>query len=325
MTIGLTMGDPAGVGPEVLVKAVKKLLKSKPSMRYLIIGDRRVLENYCAKLKIKNFFGNSHIRLSDLGNVSTRSFRVGKDRPEYGRASLEYLDEAISLLKDNKISALVTSPVSKAAINSVGIAFPGHTEYLASSFGTRNFIMMMVSRNMRVVPLTRHIALREVPWKINYRLVYDGIAMTAFFLKKYFSISHPRIAVCALNPHSGEAGFMGREEKRIIAPAIKNLNKNISARICGPFSADGLFAHYRRKQFDCIIGMYHDQALIPAKLSDCHKVVNLTLGLPFIRTSPAHGTAFDIAGKGIASPDSMVEAIKLAYRLSRNALYRRVN
>jgi len=312
------MGDPAGIGPEVLIKSLVRLKGCLPAT-YLIVGDRKVLENCCSRLKIKNFFEDRSVELVDLNNIDTGKINFGKDTPIYGRAALEYLDRAIELLRNKSIVTLVTAPLSKSAVNSCGIKFQGHTEYLARAFGAKNILMLMVNKNLRVVPLTRHIALRDVPGKLNRACVYNGIKNTVYYLKKYYSISNPRIGVCALNPHSGEAGFAGKEEKEVIIPAITDLRRRISAEIEGPLSADGLFSRYKKGDFDCIVGMYHDQVLIPVKMSDYNRTVNLTVGLPFVRTSPAHGTAFDIAGRGVAVPTSMIEAIKLAEQLTRNA------
>lgn len=318
-SIGLTMGDPGGIGPEVLIKAIQELKNRLPA-RFVIIGSGNILEWYCLKLKIRNFFQHNEVSLLDLNNVKERSFKFGINSPHYGKASLEYLNKAIELLKGKKISCLVTCPVSKGAINLYRRNFIGHTEYLAGAFGIKKFAMMMLNRNLRVIPLTRHIALKDVSGKINYSLVYEGIELAVDYLKKYFAITHPCIAVCSLNPHSGESGFIGKEEREIIIPAIRDFKQKILAKVEGPFSADGLFSQWEKPRFDCIIGMYHDQVLIPVKMTDSHRTVNLTLGLPFIRTSPSHGTGFDIAGKGVASSTSMMEAIKLAYHLSHNVI-----
>lgn len=317
INIGITMGDPAGVGPEVLVKAISHLYKKRLSLIYSIIGDKYVLEKNIKKLGLRNFLGEKEIKLFDLKNVS-KNYKPGKLSPEYGRASLEYIDTAIRLLKKKEISALVTGPVSKSAINMFGKNFFGHSEYLASHFKVKRYQMMLTNRYMRVVPLTRHIPFQEISPYLNFRFVYIGIKMVLFFLKKYFQISSPRLAVCSLNPHSGEEGFVGKEEKRVILPVIERLKEEGNLQIYGPFSADGLFSRYRRGDYDCIVGMYHDQVMIPVKMVDPEYTVNITLGLPFIRTSVGHGTAFDIARKGIASPNSMIEAIKIAYQLARH-------
>lgn len=318
INIGITMGDPAGIGPEVLIKAVDKLSIKKFPINFVLIGDKCVLENYLIKFKIKNFFAKENIELIDLKNVSKR-FRPGISKPEYGKASLEYIDTAIQLLKEKRILALVTAPVNKGMINKAGIKFPGHTEYLGYSFKVKDTLMMLTNRYMCVVPLTRHISLKDVPRFINKSFIYKGIKLVLDYLKKYFSIPLPSIAILSLNPHGGEAGVIGKEEEEIIIPVIEKFKKKSSLRIFGPYPADGFFAHYKKNQYDCIIGMYHEQVMIPVKIFDPEYTVNITLGLPFIRTSPGHGTALDIAGKGIASFNSMFEAIKMAYQLTRNA------
>jgi 4-hydroxythreonine-4-phosphate dehydrogenase len=319
INIGLTMGDPAGIGAEVLIKAVAEL-KPRLGAEYTIIGDRFILEGFCRELKIKGFFDKNCVKLIDLKNVPRRNLKFGKTSAVSAKASIEYLDTAIGLLREGRILALVTAPLNKAAINNSGIKFLGHTEYLASSFGVKNFVMMLINKNLRVVPLTRHIALRQVRQRINSHLISEAVKLVVDYLKRYFALPMPEIAICSLNPHSGEEGFLGEEEKEVILPAIQVLKRNISAKIYGPFSSDGLFARPDRAKFDCIIGMYHDQVLIPIKMFNPQRVVNLTLGLPFIRTSPGHGSALDIAGKGIADHSSMTEAIKLACQLSRNVI-----
>ncbi len=317
ISVGVTMGDPSGIGPEVLIKAIRRL-KGKLPVDFVIIGDYLTLEK-CSKGFNGNFFSSGDVSLINLDNVEHKNFKFGKISPAYGRASLEYIDKSVELLKRRKIQALVTAPVSKEAINASGEKFSGHTEYLASNFNAKDFMMMLLSGELKVIPLTRHVRLRSVPGVLNKALVYDGIKKTAGYLKKYFSVKNPRIAVCSLNPHGGEGGFIGKEEKEIIIPAIEKARGVVKAELFGPLSADGLFAHVPIDKFDCIIGMYHDQVLIPVKMYGEKSVVNLTLGLPFIRTSCGHGTAFDIAGKNKASACSMIEAIKLAYKLSDSA------
>lgn len=312
------MGDPGGIGPEVLVKAVDKLSLKKIPVNFLLVGDRHVLEKYTALFKIRNFFTRSNIEIIDLDNIPQK-FKPGFYSPEYGKASWEYLETAVSLLRRKKISALVTAPVSKEMIKKSGKQFPGHTEYFGSTFKIKEVIMMLANRYMRVVPLTRHIPLKNVCRYINYHYVIKNLRLVVRYLKSYFSLYSPQIAICSLNPHGGEGGELGEEERNIIIPAIEEINRKSEANISGPFSADGLFSQYKKNRYDCIIGMYHDQVMIPVKMVDPEYTVNITLGLPFVRTSPGHGTAFDIAGKGIASFTSMYEAIKLAYQLSRHA------
>ena len=211
----------------------------------------------------------------------------------------------------------MTGPVSKSAIRSSGAAkFTGHTEYLAHKTRTKDFAMMFVGESLRVTLVTRHIALKSVPSSINTDAVYRAIALTHKYLKRYFAISSPRIGVAGLNPHAGEGGLFGNEEARFIIPAIKKASRRM-AGITGPIPADIIFHEALNEKFDAVIAMYHDQGLAPFKMLYFNRGVNLTLGLPFIRTSPDHGTAFDIAGKGIADPSSMIEAIKLGSLLAK--------
>ncbi len=308
--IGITMGDPAGIGAEIIRKALDSNRLLPKNIDILVIGDRWVFEKIKnLKFKIKNF------QFLDLENVPKKNFRFGRISPLYGKASLEYIDKAIELIKEKEIQVLVTCPVSKEAINLAGIDFKGHTEYLASHFRVKDFVMMLVGGNLKTSLVTRHIPLSKVSSILNTSDIYKTILLTEKALREFFGIKDPKIAVSSLNPHAGEGSFLGEEEKKKIMPAISLAKKHIK-NICGPYPADTIFHSYLRGDYDCVVCMYHDQALIPLKMLFREKGVNLTLSLPFIRTSPLHGTAFDIAGKNRASPLSLIEAIKLAYRCS---------
>ncbi len=277
----ITIGDPSGIGPEVTLKAL-----ASPRVRglanFLVIGKPTAVKGAAA-----------------------------------GRVSLEYIDEAIKLLRSGQADALVTAPVSKSAIRSAGFPdFQGHTEYLADKFKVKNFAMFFVGKYMKVALVTRHISLRRVSEVLNSEMIYNTIALTNRYLKEYFHIKAPRIAVCGLNPHAGERGAFGNEEEKVIAPAIKKAAETIE-NISGPLPADAAFYDALKKRYDAVIAMYHDQGLVPFKMLYFDSGVNLTLGLPFIRTSPDHGTAFNIAGKGVADPTSMIEAILLACHLAK--------
>ena len=275
----ITMGDPSGIGPEVTLKALASP-EVKGLANFLVIGE-------------------------------TSGPRGAKS----ARASLEYIDKALDLAMAGKADAVVTAPVSKAAIRKALAAdFQGHTEYFAERTKTKKFVMMFVGKEMKVALVTRHVSLRRVPDMLNPGMIYDTITLTDKYLKEYFKILSPRIAVCGLNPHAGEGGSFGSEEARLITPAIKKALR-ISKNIYGPLPADAVFYDARKNRYDAVIAMYHDQGLAPFKMLYFDSGVNLTLGLPFIRTSPDHGTAFNIAGKGVADPRSMIEAIKLACRL----------
>ncbi|MDD5005921.1 MAG: 4-hydroxythreonine-4-phosphate dehydrogenase PdxA [Candidatus Omnitrophica bacterium] len=309
--IGITIGDPSGIGPEVTLEALDKF-RLPLDCEIIILGDRLTLSK--SGLKKKNKFN-----LIDLNKVSKKGFKMGVLTKESGLVSFTYLKKAVEFLKKGKINALVTAPVSKEAISLNRIRFCGHTEFLASQFRTKDFVMMFVSRNLKVSLVTRHIALNDVSKNIKKENIAATISLTYSALKNYFGINNPRLAVAGLNPHASEDGLMGDEEDRVIKPVIAQL-KNKYKTIYGPLPADTLFKPGFNKEFDAVICMYHDQGLIPFKMLDFFEGVNLTLGLPFIRTSPVHGTAFNIAGKNKADYHSMLEAVKLAYTLTRNKL-----
>lgn len=285
-TIGITLGDPCGIGPEVTAKALKMLPRLRADI--VIIGDQKGFLKY---------------------------FTPGKPNAISARASLDYLNKAVELLKEKKIRALVTAPVSKESINALGVPFEGHTEFLARAFRRKNFGMMFVTDTLKTILVTRHIPLNQVSEAINPRNIFETIQLISFSLHNQFQIKKPRIAVCGLNPHAGEGGTIGQEEKTKIIPAIKRA-RDAGIDVFGPLSADTLFCGPVIRGYDAAVAMYHDQGLIAIKSLYFSKVVNLTVGLPFVRTSAAHGTAFDIAGKNKADPSSMLEAIKLAVRLS---------
>lgn len=313
--VGLSMGDPAGIGPALTLKAFK-LLNKKVDL--IVIGDSFVLDKAAKSLKIKSLPAT---KLIDLENVDRKSFKFGKLDAEGGRASLQYLNKAIQLLKQNKIDCLVTCPVSKEAINLTGIHFLGHTEYLAEKTNAKDLLMMLINDKLKFSLVTRHIALKEVCERFDSKNLKINILNTVKCLNTYFLIKKPKIVVCAVNPHASDNGLMGNEELDIIIPVIKNLkNKLKNATVTGPLSADIAISLAAKGYFDSVIVAYHDQALIPLKLTDFNSGVNLTFGLPFVRTSPLHGTAFDIASKPtIANPSSLIAAIKLAVKLTKNA------
>lgn len=307
----ITMGDPAGIGPEVTIKALSDNRISKLA-HFQVIGDFFVIDKAARSLKIK-----PEVSLLDLANVSSREHSFGAQRPSFGKAAMEYIDKAISILKSGKADALVTAPVNKSSIRLAGFKdFEGHTEYLAKNSGSKDVAMMFVGKNLKITLVTRHIALKDVAAAISIDSICKTIQITHEHLIKYFGIVNPRIAVCGLNPHAGDGGLFGDEEEKMIIPAIKRSSGSIS-NIYGPVPADAVFYEALKGRFDAVVAMYHDQALAPFKALYFNDGVNLTLGLPFIRTSPDHGTAFDIAGKGIADAQSMKEAIILASCLQK--------
>lgn len=214
--------------------------------------------------------------------------------------------------------ALVTAPINKASMNRAGFRIPGHTEFLAELSGTKRFEMMLVGGPLRVVPVTRHVALKDVPRLLTKKKIEEAIALTDQELRRSFGIKKPRIVICGLNPHAGERGLFGSEEERIIAPAVKAARRRTGSALTGPLSPDALFRDAYLGRYDAEICMYHDQGLIPLKMISRGAGVNVTLGLPFVRTSPDHGTAYGIAGKGVADPGSMLAAMELAWLISKN-------
>jgi len=305
--IGITLGDPAGIGPEVLAKSLANP-RLRNTAQFILIGDSTVLNRYLKKIP-------RHCRLIDLKNISPTQYRCGQPSKHSAQASLDYLNRAIELSKAKQIDALVTAPVCKEAICSLGIRFSGHTEFLAESFGIKKVGMMFVTKTLKTVITTRHIPLNQVSHHVTKDLVGATISLTDKALKQYFRMPRPHIAVCGLNPHAGEGGTIGKEEIQTIIPAIQKAQRQ-HIHVNGPYSADTIFLPENSKKFDGIIAMYHDQGLIALKSLGFQNLVNLTLGLPFVRTSPAHGTAFDIAGKNKADPDSMTAAILLACQLA---------
>ncbi len=305
-SIGITIGDPAGIGPEIVARAL-----SRPSIRRLakfkVIGDIGVYRRYC-----KGDFPN--VSFVDCGVISSQGCCPAEAGALTGEAAFTYIKKAISLIKTSEISAIVTAPVSKLAIQCAGHKFSGHTEFLAEAAGVDDVGMLFVAGSLRVIIVTRHIPLRDVSSFISKDKVFSTIKLLNEGLRSMFGIKIPCIAVCGLNPHAGEGGKIGIEEMDKIIPAM-DLAKQSGIDVHGPYPADTIFVHGISERYDAIVAMYHDQGLIPVKSLAFNRTVNVTLGLPFIRTSPAHGTAFDIAGKGVADPSSMCEAIKLAARL----------
>lgn len=314
-TVVITIGNPSGIGPEVSLKALARPEISRLA-NFFVIGDGFVIDRLEKDLNLK-----LKVPLLDLANVSPKNFSYGKLVKSLGAASIEYIDTALTLLEEGHADALVTAPVNKYSINEAGISnFQGHTEYLARKTATKDYAMMFVGKNLKVTLVTRHIALKYVPSSLSVESVYKTIMLTHKYLRRFFAVQNPRIGVSGLNPHAGEGGIFGREEENIITPAIRKASKEITY-LSGPVPPDIIFYEALNKRYDAVISMYHDQGLIPFKMLYFKNGVNLTLGLPFIRTSPDHGTANMIAGKGIADPSSMIEAIRLACQLSLKAKF----
>jgi 4-hydroxythreonine-4-phosphate dehydrogenase len=305
------MGDPSGIGPEVLVKALSDKRVSQVA-HITVIGDYFVINMVKKDLRSK-----VEISLLDLSNVPQNNFSYGKHDPSFGKAAMEYVDKAADMLKKGEADALVTAPLNKSSVRAASFNdFEGHTEYLAAKTGAKEFAMMFVGKDLKIALVTRHIALKDVARSLSTEGVYKTIKLTAECLKSCFRIEDPKIGVAGLNPHAGDNGLFGDEEARVIMPAVKKALAELK-NIYGPIAPDAIFYEALSGKFDAVVAMYHDQALAPFKMLHFKDGVNLTIGLPFIRTSPDHGTAFDIAGKGVADPTSMKEAIILASCLAR--------
>ncbi len=326
--IGITMGDCNGISPEVIVKALSRLSLNEAA--FVLIGATSVFESVNAELGtllqyhlLDNWDAvrekGTGVYILDLYSDHTIEPHYGAIEKQAGEAAGRSLIRAAELAQQGTIDAVVTGSVSKKALALAGYHYPGQTEFLASLTHTEHVVMMLVAQNIRVGLATTHCALAEVAGQITVENLLCTIRIINRSLKEHFNIMQPKIAVCGLNPHSGDNGLFGGEEIDIIQPALKvALAEGICAE--GPFPADTLFA--RKSQWDAYLAMYHDQGLIPFKINAFGKGVNYTAGLPIIRTSPDHGTAFDIAGKNCADEQSMMEAIALATKLVQNRTVR---
>lgn len=323
--IAVTSGDPCGIGPEVILKSLSQTTPhSKTAMA--VIGDHQVFAQAAKRLHrpLPSWhviqrgarLPSQQLVFIDCGHRET--FVPGQSSARAGRASLAYLDEAIARVHAGQAQALVTGPVTKWAIGRVAPTFLGHTEYLAHAMGTRDVVMMFISDALRVVLLTRHLPLRRVSHAINQRMLSTTLQLTHRVLSTSFGIAHPRLALCGLNPHAGEESRCGDEEQTVMRPVLRLLRRQ-GVTCDGPFAADGFFAA-SAKRYDAIVCAYHDQGLIPFKMTVRDQGCQLSVGLPIVRTSPDHGSALDIAGRGIAHPGSMRYALTLAARLTRRTL-----
>ncbi|MCV6824614.1 MULTISPECIES: 4-hydroxythreonine-4-phosphate dehydrogenase PdxA [Halocynthiibacter] len=323
--IALTCGEPAGIGLELAEKAYAALGTSVP---FFLIADPTHLTQQQPYVEIAHpseAIAALENGLPVLPHKFPAPNTAGKADPANARAVVEVIERAVGLVQSGEASAVCTNPINKKALkDGAGFEFPGHTEFLAHLGGVERVVMMLASEQLRVVPTTIHIALKDVPKQLTAELLQDTIRITAEGLRADFGISNPRIAVAGLNPHAGEGGAMGTEEQDMISGVLRALQQeNGSFKLNGPLPADTMFHARARAGYDAAVCMYHDQALIPIKTLDFDRGVNVTLGLPFVRTSPDHGTAFDIAGRGIAEPTSLIEALKLAHHMaSRRAAAR---
>ncbi|WP_170328979.1 4-hydroxythreonine-4-phosphate dehydrogenase PdxA [Ruegeria arenilitoris] len=317
--IALSCGDPAGIGPEIAAKAWSNLRDTCP---FFYIGDAGLLppDTPIARIAHSSEAAKACATALPVLHMNFPAPNIpGQPDPANAPYVIDAIEQGVSLVQSGAASALCTAPIhKKALIDGAGFAYPGHTEFLAALADCKRVVMMLASDQLRVVPATIHIPLSQVPSALTPDLLRETIAITAEGLRNQFGIVHPRIAIAGLNPHAGEGGKMGREELDWIAPLIEDLPTD-SFTITGPHPADTMFHAAARARYDAAIAMYHDQALIPIKTLDFDRGVNVTLGLPFIRTSPDHGTALDIAGKGVATPTSLIEALKLAQRMAQSS------
>ncbi len=323
--IGITMGDPAGIGPEVVLKAVAEE-EIRRACIPVIIGDAQLLAHTARTLDLQSgydivradepFPEHSEPIIYHLGNISG-FIEPGIESGTAGKAAGGYIEAAVELCAAGSIDAVATAPINKRALFLAGYSFPGHTEFFAHLTGSEEYAMAFVAGNLRIVLLSTHVPLSEAIRLVERDRIVGRINLANRELQRW-GIERPRIAVAALNPHGAEGGLFGVEEASEIMPAIDACRRD-DINVQGPFSADTVFLRASRGEFDGVIACYHDQAMIPVKCLSFGEAVNVTLGLPFIRTSVDHGTAFDIAGKGLAEHSSMVAAIKLAAELSTRA------
>ncbi len=325
--VAITIGDPAGVGPEVVLKAIKHP-EVRKACRPLILGDLGVLQRAQWRKGGQPFRliawersqplpgSESTVPVLSLTNLSPRDSRPGRPSRACGDAAYLYISTAVKLVLAGTANAMATAPISKKVLHMAGHRYPGHTEMLAEMTRTRECRMMLLGKSLKVVLVTVHLPLAHVSTVLTRKMVRVTLELTHKALRQYFGLSRPRLAVTGLNPHAGEDGIFGWEEKKIIRPAVKDACK-LGVRAYGPLAADSLFYQAVRGTYDSVVCMYHDQGLGPLKLLHFVDGVNLTLGLPIIRTSADHGTAYDIAGENKADGSSMKEAILLASRLAR--------
>ncbi len=323
--IGITAGDINGIGPEVLLKALNTHRVNKICIP-VIYGSGKHLSKYKNLVGMQNW---QYTHVQDITQVQQKNFNLinclkgeyfeltpGKMDPRAGQLAFDSLAKATEDLKNGRIDALVTAPISKENIQSESFKFPGHTEYLAQAFDKKDVLMFMISENLRIGVVTGHIPLDKVKKVLTREAIVSKLDLMLHSLKMDFGIAKPRIAVLGLNPHAGENGLLGDEEKQVITPVIEQY-KNKGHLVFGPFPTDGFFASDNFTRFDAILAMYHDQGLTPFKMLAFDTGVNFTAGIPGVRTSPDHGTGFDIAGKNLADPGSMLHAIYAAADISR--------
>lgn len=312
--IGITLGDPAGIGPEIVAAAVAR---AEPALgqRLMIFCDRPILERAFAQVAGERV--PAWLKVVDRGMIGADRAVPGQPTSASAEAQIAYLEAAVAAARARNIAGLVTAPISKRAARQAGFAFPGHTEFLAERLGAPRVAMMFAGPRLKVVLATVHIPLDQVPGALSRERVAATTTMAVEALERDFGVSPVRVGVLGLNPHAGEQGVFGREELDVIGPAIEDCRRALGdrAQVRGPLIPDAAFRQAAEGAHDVLVAMYHDQGLIPVKLLDFEKAVNVTLGLPIVRTSPDHGVAYDIAGTGQARPDSFIAALELAVDL----------
>lgn len=320
------MGDPAGISAEITIKTWLSR-KKQPIPPFIFFGSNNLLLNRAKQIglnvntkiiqNINNFDPQCFVDAIPVFDIPIIEEKLGEFNKSNNSSIIQSIITTADFIKKNKISAIVTNPVNKNSLKYNKIQYSGQTELLADIFNSKQQVMLLTSNEMRVIPLTRHIPISSIPRAINKKLIIDTTTIGIEYLKKYFNINAPKVAITGLNPHAGDNGLIGNEETQIISPAVKDLQKQ-SYLVSGPLSADSLFHESSVKKYDLIICMYHDQALIPIKARSLYSAVNVTLGLDVIRTSPDHGTAYDIANKFIADESSLIEALILADKMIKS-------
>jgi 4-hydroxythreonine-4-phosphate dehydrogenase len=323
--VAISLGDPSGIGPEVVAAALHRD-DVAAAVEPVVFGDGAVLARGARAMGVPDRLpriapgapvpeGGALVEITAL---SPDEVPPGRPTPAGGEAQGRFLEAAIGFLRDGNARAICTAPISKAAIHGAGWDFPGHTELLAERFGARRVVMMLAGEKLRVALATTHVSIRELPDRLTVEGIRETLGIVDRDLRERLGLSRPRIAVCGLNPHAGEGGLFGDEEARVIAPAIEGARR-AGIEATGPYPADTLFPRAVAGAFDVVLAMFHDQGLPALKLLHFDTGVNVTLGLPVVRTSPDHGVAYDLAGTGRASPSSMAHALLLAARMAAGA------
>ena len=323
--IGITQGDYNGISYEIILKSFldKRVFEF---ITPIIYGSVKILNLYKNKFNLQkvqfNKINNPENAKKNIINIidcveSDGKVEIGKSTKQAGKAALFSLNRAVSDMKNKSIDTIVTAPINKKNINSSSFDFPGHTEYFTNKFDVKESVMLMTSEILKVAVLTGHVPLKDVSSLITEELILRKLRILNTSMKNDFNLQKPKIAILGINPHTGDEGLIGKEEQQVMIPAIEKA-KEEGMYVFGPYPADGLFGSGNFKKFDVVLATYHDQGLIPFKAMTVDEGVNFTAGLPIIRTSPAHGTGYDIAGKNIASPKSMMKAMFLSAELFKN-------